>query len=332
VPAHFNHFSEVMEELGHECNEVVFDLESLQKSWAKENGIKYANHSWKFDILIEQIRHYNPEILFLQNLTSLPFWILQRIKDFVPSIHKVIAFKGNLPHNNKEIEHVDYVFAGHPDILAECIKNNKPAELLYHCFDEKILQLLNLYQSPQYPFTFIGYSGFSGFGVMHTERYRLLRSLAEVTQIQMWVLEEKDIPNSTLPKDSLPLQVQFPDKCNSGVFGMEMYSILANSDIVFNKHAEIARNHVANMRLFETTGVGTCLISDTGKNMTDLFDKDREIVTYNCKDELLEKVSFLQNNKSYLIEIAKAGQKRTLKDHTLRARAKQINFALQEIL
>ncbi len=86
------------------------------------------------------------------------------------------------------------------------------------------------------------------------------------------------------------------------------------------------------MRLFESTGVGTCLLTDSGSNIKDLFTTDKEVVTYNSEDELFEKLDYLLNNDSVRKEIGEAGQKRTLKDHSLRIRCKQISETLLKLI
>lgn len=336
VPVHLNHFAEEMRDLGFDCSEVVYDLELLQKSWANENGVTYGWHSWKIDILMEQINFYRPGIIYLQNLEPVPFWFLKRIKKIFPFVKKVVAFKGNLPNRIHELRGVDYVFAGHPDILNDCLNNGIPTELFYHCFDEKILPILANWEVnrkiEKNTFTFVGYSGFAGYGHSHNERYRLLKKLLENSDLKIWSNEQSTIPNSFLPSDAKPLSDEFPESCSSGVFGLPLYSILKNSNVVFNKHAEICNGNVGNMRLFESTGVGTCLLTDSGSNIKDLFTTDKEVVTYNSEDELFEKLDYLLNNDSVRKEIGEAGQKRTLKDHSLRIRCKQISETLLKLI
>jgi len=129
-----------------------------------------------------------------------------------------------------------------------------------------------------------------------------------------------------------PLGSLFKDRCNSPLIGLDMYNLLSSSRITFNKHTDKAWGCVGNMRMFEATGVGTCLLSDTGKNINDLFEEDKEIVTYTSVEEAIEKVKYLENNPKKAIEIAQAGQKRTLKDHTVLNRCKQIDEVLQKEL
>ncbi len=75
------------------------------------------------------------------------------------------------------------------------------------------------------------------------------------------------------------------------------------------------------MRLYEATGVGTCLLTDWKENLSELFDPGREVVTYKNTDEAIEKVRYLLDHESERTAIAAAGQRRTLRDHTANQRA-----------
>jgi spore maturation protein CgeB len=128
------------------------------------------------------------------------------------------------------------------------------------------------------------------------------------------------------------LRANYPERCHTPVMGMDMYNLLHQSKITFNKHTDAARGDVGNMRMFEATGVGSCLITDTGNNMGDLFEEDKEVVIYKNIDEAVEKVNYLMEHKEVAAEIAKAGQKRTFKDHSTKARCQQIDDVIQKNL
>ena len=104
-----------------------------------------------------------------------------------------------------------------------------------------------------------------------------------------------------------------------------MFQLVSKSKICFNIHGEIAKKCAGNIRLFEATGMGTCLVTDWRENMSDLFDIDREVVTYKLIGECIDKVKWLLNNPNEAEKISKAGQARTLKDHTVENRAAMIH-------
>ena len=124
----------------------------------------------------------------------------------------------------------------------------------------------------------------------------------------------------------------YPDRCFAPVAGMDMYNLLHKSIITFNKHTDQAWGCVGNMRMFEATGVGTCLVTDSGLNMRDLFEPDKEVVTYASVEEAVEKVNYLLEHPKEAEQIAKAGQARTLKDHTIMNRCQQIDEVIQKFL
>jgi len=104
---------------------------------------------------------------------------------------------------------------------------------------------------------------------------------------------------------------------NAPVFGMQMYRTLAGSKLVINAHIDVAGGNAGNMRMIEATGVGSCLVTDHGSNIEELFVPGKEVVTYGSKRELVEKVRWLLSDEEARKTIARAGQERTLKSHTL---------------
>ncbi|MBK7501080.1 MAG: glycosyltransferase family 1 protein [Ignavibacteriales bacterium] len=56
-------------------------------------------------------------------------------------------------------------------------------------------------------------------------------------------------------------------------------------------------------------------INRSQKNISDFFEPDKEVVTYNSSEECVEKVNWLLLHPNELKQIADAGQKRTLKIH-----------------
>ncbi len=83
------------------------------------------------------------------------------------------------------------------------------------------------------------------------------------------------------------------------------------------------------MRLYEATGVGTCLLTDWKANLPNLFTLDVEVVAYRSAEECIEKVRYLLDHEDVRQAIAAAGQRRTLRDHTTRQRAEQLDDIIQ---
>ncbi len=103
-----------------------------------------------------------------------------------------------------------------------------------------------------------------------------------------------------------------------------MYKILLKSKIIINRHIDIAEDYANNMRLFEATGCGAMLITDEKKNLGEIFKVGKEIITYSDVDDLIEKLKYYLKNDKEREKIAKAGQRRTLKDHVYEKRMKEL--------
>ena len=336
APIHLNSFSECMRKIGHDCDEVISDLESLQKSWAKENDTSFGDYSWKDDILMEQIFVFKPEILYLQHINHFPRWLLTRLKDLVPSLKKIIIFTG-FPSDPKNLSDVDMILCAIPNIQKSFEEAGINARLLYYYFDQNIHKNLTTSQLSEavYPdeieVSFIGYSGFGGEGEEHFSRYKLLNSLLKNEDAKMWVTESST-KATKVPKGALPLRDKYPDSCFSPCFGLDMYRILASSKISINRHTDAANGNVGNMRMFEATGMGSCLLTDAGNNLSEIFEDGREVISYDSDEDCLEKLAFLKENHKVAKEIAAAGKQRVLKDHSLQKRCELINEIIQEIV
>jgi spore maturation protein CgeB len=103
-----------------------------------------------------------------------------------------------------------------------------------------------------------------------------------------------------------------------------MYELFSHSKSVLNIHVGVAGDYAGNMRLFEVTGVGSCLLTDNKKNLPDLFIPGAEVVVYDNVNDCIDKIKWLSQNETERIKIAASGHQRTLTDHTVEKRCRQI--------
>ena len=378
-------FSRAMRSLGHDTHEIVCDLETMQKTWARENNVDFNEETWKTDIVLKQIEKLRPDVVYFQDIHSLPYELRKELKTMFPFIKLVVIFKG-FPGAFKEMSKVDVLFVGVPSMVAAYAAEGADPHVLYHGFDEAVLDKCATDGSkPVYDFTFVGSSGF-GIHPGHVNRYWSLVKLMERTNFESWVDEQsrvrehikgllmkvmgvddadrlstqmlgmtikprteeeleknlmqflrrrKEIELNVPKQQGFPIRTlrkQFPQRAHQPVFGLDMYDVLRRSRITFNIHTSKAEGCVGNMRMFEATGVATCLLTDSGYNLAELFEDGQEVVTYSCLDECIEKARYLLDHEDQRRSIAQAGQKRTLRDHTIRNRCQQINAVIQPLL
>jgi spore maturation protein CgeB len=111
-----------------------------------------------------------------------------------------------------------------------------------------------------------------------------------------------------------------------------MYQQLRDSKISLNTHIDVSPRSASNMRLFEATGVGSCLLTDWRENIAKLFEPDVEVATYRSAAECIEKVDYLLQHEDERQAIARAGQRRTLREHTYTQWAAKIDALIRDAL
>jgi spore maturation protein CgeB len=382
-----NGMTSALSRLGHEVHEVVYDLKPMQETWAREHGIQYRPESWQTDILLKQIERLRPDVLYFQDIHSMPHELRKQLKTLYPFIRLIVVHSG-FPGEFKKLDDVDLLLVAMPSMMRKYREEGLDAQLMYHAFDDRIHDKLvaSGYSQNSYLCDF-SYVGSSGFGHhYHVNRYWDLLRLMEQTNIRMW-LDEQDrcriqtrdflleigyqgdvdqmamavvglnqiLPDAEQLRKKLPqiqiqiqkavdtnrlrqgfplrnLQVQYPHRVHPPVFGLKMYDLLRRSKICFNNHMTRSWGSVGNLRMYEATGMGTCLVTDTGDNMQSLFEPDREVVTYNSMDECIEKVRYLLDHEDVRRQIGLAGQRRTLQDHTMNNRSQQVDSLIQAML
>ncbi|HEX9860074.1 MAG TPA: glycosyltransferase [Nitrospirota bacterium] len=105
----------------------------------------------------------------------------------------------------------------------------------------------------------------------------------------------------------------------------EMARIFNQSRVVLNIHTWLGKsNHGTNPRLFEANGCGSFQLCDYKTEIPELYEPDKEIVLYNCLDELKEKLSYYLSHDAEREEIAENGYRRTMMCHTYERRVEDI--------
>jgi spore maturation protein CgeB len=103
-----------------------------------------------------------------------------------------------------------------------------------------------------------------------------------------------------------------------------MYRALASSRVTLNRHINVAENNANNMRLYEATGVGAMLLTDKKDNLGDMFEVGKEVVAYSNETEAAEMIRHYLAHPEEADAIARAGQARTLNDHTYEKRMEEL--------
>ncbi len=352
--------------LGNDATEIVANASALQQQWAKEHGLSKTNEE---DILIEQLRDLKPEVVWLQDSYTYNGAFIQKIKQEIPSIKLTI---GNCcspisPKYYEDFKTFDFITVCAPYFKELLEKKGLPECLIIpHAFDGRILNEANPNKVQQHDFLFTGSIILDQN--FHKERITLLETLIkdgidinllvnlnENSSKGLRVKQLAFIASKSLDKIGLNIINQqikglnkinklqyFPtsskvskalkSKIKEPVFGMEMFTEMAQSKIAFNIHGDIASNFAANMRMYEATGMGTCLLTDWKPDINNYFIDGEEVLTYRSFDEAKEKIDYMLKHPEKLNEIAQRGQQKTLSEHTFEKRALVIDAKIKELL
>ena len=356
-------YSKNFRKLGVNAYEIVANAEHMQIAWAKEHGIENK------DILIEQLRFLKPDVVIFQDASLCNENYLEYIRAEVASIRKIIGCCG-APYNDYQLKlfgKYDYMITFSPEYVEDFKSRGINVYWLYHAFEKSLLQIINQdNEFPEVDVIFVG--GFDIGSGWHNSRYDIIKTLIHekidlkiyskitynsklnhllkyglfkiasfMTENEMAKLATK-IPyinraikwsgvSKTQPK------LDFLEKMEiQPIFGIDMYKALNKAMIGFNIHIDSSKRFAGNMRCFEITGVGSCLVTDNKQNIGDLFEVDKEIVVYNSKEECIEKIKWLVYHPNDAKAISRAGQERTLKDHSYEKRAEQMNMFIKQTL
>lgn len=327
-------YSRHLNELGCEAEDLIVNCVPLQEAWATENGVRYSKLALTLphrffrlpvvgrylaalpgllEIAIEQVKAAKPDILYCQDLSFFPGDVLVDLKKHVRLVVGQIACP--LPPESF-LKGYDLILTSFPHFVPRFREMGISSEYFRIGFDTRVLDVLGKVEK-DVPVSFVG-----GISRHHGKALPLFEYLTETTPIQFFGYGAKTLPASS------PIRKRH----NGEVWGLNMYRALARSRMTLNRHINVAENNANNMRLYEATGVGSLLITDRKDNLGELFDIGKEIVCYSSPDEAAELINYYLAHPNEADTIARAGQQRTLRDHTYRQRMHELVPILQRYL
>jgi spore maturation protein CgeB len=319
-------YSRHLNSLGCEAHDLVVNCIPLQQAWANANNVPFSQLALKIphrlfrlpllgkflaglpglmDVAITQIKAAKPDILYCQDLSFFPGEVLHELKQHVRLVVGQIACP--LPPESF-LKSYDLILTSFPHFVDRLRGLGVKSEYFRIGFDERVLSLLGNVNK-DIDFSFVG-----GISRHHGGAIPLLEYLTESTTMRLF----------GYGADSLPLSSPIRQQHGGEVWGLDMYRALARSRITLNRHINVAENSANNMRLYEATGVGSMLLTDRKDNLDKLFDIDREVAAYSSREEAAEIVRYYLDHPDEMAMVAKAGQARTLREHTYGQRMQEL--------
>lgn len=327
-------YSRHLRALGHDAQDLIVNCTPLQTTWAQEHRVRYSGLALKLpqrllrlpvvgprlsalpglvEIAVAQIKAARPDVLYCQDLWFLPPQKLAELRTHVKLVVGQIA--SPLPPE-AYLKGYDLVLTSFPHFVPRLRAMGVAAEYFRIGFDTRVLELLGDVEQ-DIDASFVG-----GISRHHGKALPMLEYLARSTPIEFFGYGAGSLSRSS------PIVARH----HGEVWGLDMYRALARSRVTLNRHINVAENNANNMRLYEATGVGALLITDRKDNLGELFEVGKEVVAYSSPEEAAELIRYYIANPEEARAIARAGQARTLRDHTYQRRMEELVPVLERYL
>lgn len=305
-------YSMGLKKAGWDAVDIIINCEPLQKQWARE----YDYEGDAFTIGVGQIRKLSPDVVYIQDMHQVSREFIQAIRPFTKLIVGQIASPAG---QGIPFDLYDIIISSFPHYVSLFRKYGLTSYYQPLAFDARVIESVQTrpYSSRPIACSFVG--GISG---MHGKAYELLEYLAGTTPVEFW-----GYGAATLPETS-PVRPRHRGEA----WGKDMFALMASSKITVNRHIDVAENFANNMRLYEATGCGAMMITDYKDNLNDLFEIGREVVAYRSPEECAALINYYIAHPEEAERIARAGQERTLRDHSYTKRMRHTAEVLERHL
>ncbi|MEO8425609.1 MAG: glycosyltransferase [Verrucomicrobiota bacterium] len=361
---------EDLKPLGHEVHEIFYNVPLLQKAWAKENGVPWPRGVWTEAVVLAQIRAWKPDVILWHSGRDFSREFLQQARAAFPAVRLMGVFIGSPFHEIDILKGFDFVLSCKQEFTERFRNAGLRAYYFQHVFDQRILPRLP--PPPSQLIDEVVFSGnVRRQPGCHFEREQILERMADFPDMRIYAPQfdlrpAYDLADTALRRGTYhfmqglcklgvpavtrrrvpiigkaatwttPPVSQLNPRLRPfllpAVYGLKMFETLRNARVCLNIQADIAGDEAANIKMFEATGVGVCLLTDWKPNLGGFFELDREVVAYRSADECVEKARWLLDHPAECNAVGRAGQARALRDHTHTRRSGRLHeLILQEI-
>ncbi|GEM_PF-892168 len=363
-----DYYARHLRQLGIEAFELFPNVPSLQKAWALENHAAGSNE----DLVLAQIKKINPDVIFLQASGAFSNAWVARLRESIPALRLLIGWRcspfGANDIDNFKMH--DAIFTCNSSLTSAFEQMGVPSYVLHHAFEpstfysvsqmsespwtrrlEKSLVFAgSLVQAREFHLGRIGFiAGLLSAGIplsLFAETDSFSRRLAKrlLGETESFLAKIRLSPflparsfrrRASLWKDTQlwsPTHWAIAKNSYPALYGNEFYRVLGEAAVCLNFHIDSSGPCAGNARLFEATGMGTCLLTDWKQNIGSFFSEDSEIVTFRNPTECIEKAVWLLENPTAANDIGKRGQRRCFEHHSFRLRAEELLTTVHKLL
>jgi spore maturation protein CgeB len=300
-------YSHFLRALGHEAHEVIANCEPLQRAWARENARRWLRRRGREATVLAQAAWFEADVVYVQDLRAFPPRLLKRLRG---GGRVVVGQTASELPGSTTLAELDLIVTSFPHYVERLRALGHDTEYLRIGFDPRVLPALGD-QRGRYETVFVG----ALFAErQHTRGNHILAAAAERIPVDFWGPGANSWPEGSAIRR----------RHHGDAWGLDMYRILAAAKIALNRHIDVAEDYANNMRLYEATGVGTLVLTDAKRNLAELFEPGRELLTFSDADELVAQAQDALSDDDRRQAIAQAGQQRTLREHSYEHRMREL--------
>jgi hypothetical protein len=300
-------------------------LVAPQLAWARQAAVPQAKWNLR-EILCQQIKAIEPDVIYLSDLGSFDFSILDELNQRP----LMVAWLATRLPPGIPWSRIDLLLSGIGAIREEALRLGVRKVQDFNSAAPSFRGLTPGFSPTNNASPGVVFSG-SFLGGYHDDRAKLLARLA---------VERPQIPVDVYTGQPFQLPKACPLRFHAPVFAAEVVETYANHAMVVDARAEFGlketrfNRDTSNMRIFEATRAGALLLTEYAHNLESMFEIGSEIICYRSEEELIDLVSFYSNKKHVeaRLRIAQKGFKRVLKSHTIEHRAVDFESILNDTL
>lgn len=311
--------------LGHEVLNVYANVEPMQRRWAQEHGVRVspslqwgvclrsgvmpwvfrrASRSWLYEVLAAQVWHFRPDVLYCMCVETVGSEFLRSVQGG----YRLAVGQHAAPLPRHDLSGYDLMLSSLPNQVEHFRRLGLKSELFRLGFERRVLEQVQACPK-QHDVVFVG-----AVGGPHERGTLLLEALCQRFDVRVWGHGVE-----RLRADSPIRRVwQGP------AWGIEMYRVMRAAKVVLNRHIDLSGRYANNMRLYEATGIGSLLLTDAKDNLAQMFEPGKEVATYRDAMECAAAIELFLDEEEQREAIARAGQARTLREHTYELRMREL--------
>ena len=316
----------------------VMNAEPMQRKWAEENDFtSYSDEKWEKEIALEQVRRLGPDVLWTSSYFDC-------YDDLVPlavqHCRKAVTWIACPLPEKLDVSHFDTLVTPLREWCGDFVDRFREHAFAHPCFDSAVLQKVDNtgksidvlfvgnitphYRRREMTLATLLDAGIDikMFGKLDHE---VSPSRAQLLRDSVWFMLKRGNAEGSWKHFKKVIKPTAHERrirllkrtMETPVYGLAMYKLLASAKIVLNCHIDVAGPWSGNIRMYETTGIGSCLLTERSNNVAEVFLPGQEVLIYHSADELITLIPELLRSHERIQSIAESGHKRTLENYTL---------------